>query len=267
MAFELLTGNHKNNSLIVVLGPKVTVMLFNKSSILDNQRRPAPTFLILIIVFTYALLSSGCAGTNPLNGYNFTDATIAVEAPVAPPPSIITNADDDFLGVFTGSAESLFRATTAVVKESKMPKARRRIKRAAESIDVSLLVANGILDRSARYLHFAPVEEKEAPDLLLLLNIHQHGIYSGPSFDGRTEFFLNAHVQLLDDYTGESLWEEEINIAEPISDHLLFSNIRSTQDLSKMSEEEMVEALERMSDYTADAIVRRLRSDIHRANR
>ncbi len=242
-------------------------MIIKKSSFLYNPYLPAPSFIVAFTFFVYALFSSGCAGLNPLTDYDFTEATLAVEAPIAPPPAIVTNSDYDIAGVLEGSIESIFTATTAVVKESKAGKARRRIKRASEQTDVALLVAEGILERSERYLNFAPVEKGSAPDLILFLNIDRHGIYSGPAFDGRTEFFLDAYIELVDDLTGERLWEKELHVQEPISDYLLFSNIRSSNDLSNMSEEEMSEALERISDYTADTIVRVLRREIARAKR
>lgn len=242
-------------------------MLINKSSIVYNQRRPAPSFVILLLVFIYALFTSGCAGVNPLSEYNFTDATLVVEAPVAPRPSIVTNSEYDILDVFEGSAESIFRATTAVVKETQAHKARKRIKEAAEDVDVSMLVAEGIAERAERYLGFAPANKGAYPDLVLRLRIAKHGLYSGPAFDGRTEFFLDAYVELIDDYTGESLWNKDVSIVEPVSDHFLFSNILTSKELSDMSEAEMQDALYRISDYTADYVVRVLRREIHRAQR
>lgn len=242
-------------------------MVSIKSSFLYN-RRPAPTLLIFILVLGYAILFSGCSSSlKQLAAYDFTDATLVVDAPIAPPPSIITNSEYDILGVFEGSAESIFKATTAVVKESQAEKARRRIKRAAEQVDVSLLIANGVLERSERYLPFIPAEENEQPDLILLIHVDRHGIYSGPAYDGRTEFFLDAYVELIDDYTGNTMWDKDISIKEPISDHIFFSNIRTSKELSEMSEEEMIDAMERISDYTADTIVQVLRREIARAKR
>ncbi len=266
-ALKLYRVNTQNALKTNFQGSKVTVMLFSKSSIQYNKWRPAPSLLTFILVLAYAFLLSGCSRMNPLSGYDFADATLVVEAPVAPLPAIVTHTEQDILGVFEGSFESIFTATTAVVKESKVAKARRRIKRAAEKTDVSLLIADGILERSERYLNFVPAREGEAPDLVMVLHINKHGIYSGPAYDGRTEFFLDAHVSLFDDYTGDELWDKEINISEPISDHFFFSNIKSSNDVAGMSEEEMVEALERISDYTADATVRVLRREIARANR
>ncbi len=242
-------------------------MLSNKSSIVYNQRRPAPSFVILSLVLIYALFASGCAGVNPLKEYDFTNATLVVEAPVAPKPSIVTNSEYDILDVFEGSAESIFRATTAVVKETQAHKARKRIKHAAADLDVSMLIAEGIAERADRYLGFSPAPKNTYPDLVLRLHIEKHGLYSGPAFDGRTEFFLDAHVVLIDDHTGEALWDKDVNIAEPVSDHFLFSNILTSKELSDMSEEEMQDALYRISDYTADYVVRVLRREINRAQR
>ncbi len=242
-------------------------MLINKSSIVYNQRRPAPSFVILLLVLIYALFTSGCAGVNPLSEYDFSEATLVVEAPVAPKPSIVTNSEYDILDVFEGSAESIFRATTAVVKETQAHKARKRIKNAAEELDVSMLVAEGIADRAEHYLDFTAPKAGTYPDLVLRLHINKHGLYSGPAFDGRTEFFLDAHVELIDDYSGEELWDKDVSIVEPVSDHFLFSNLFTTKELSDMSEEEMQDALYRISDYTADYVVRVLRKEIHRAQR
>lgn len=242
-------------------------MLSNKSIIVHNKWRPAPSLLILALVFFYALISSGCAGLNPLTDYDFSGRTLAVEAPVAPAPRIITNSDHDILGVFKGSPEAIFTATTAVVKETRVAKARQRMKDAADKTDVAWLVAEGIMNRSERYLRFPPAPADELPDLLLLVRINDHGIFSGPAYDGRTEFFLDAYVELVDDYTGDSLWKKQLSISEPISDHFFFSNLRSSNELSNMSESEMRDALERISDYTAETVVQVLRREIARAKR
>ncbi len=242
-------------------------MVSIKSSFLYN-RRPAPSLFIFIFVLVYAILFSGCSRSRhtvqaqPVIIYDFAGATLGVDAPIAPPPSIITNSERDIAGVFRGSAESIFKATTAVVKESQAKKARRRIKQAAEQVDVSLLIADGVLKRSERYLPFIPAEKHEQPDFILLVRVNKHGIYSGPAYDGRTEFFLDAYFELIDDYTGNTVCGRGISIREPISDHMLFSNIFTSKELSEMSEEEMADAMERISDYTADTIVQGLRREL-----
>jgi hypothetical protein len=49
--------------------------------------------------------------------------------------------------------------------------------------------------------------------------------------------------------------------------HALLSNLRSAKTLSELDEAQMIEALERLSEYSGDAIMRALNHDLARAHR
>ena len=221
------------------------------------------------------LLFTGCSSSRkvvyeappPYVYYDFHDAALAIDAPIAPVPDIITNADTDVLSINKKDPLSIFRAAGAIAKESSATKARRRLREAGKEIDVSELVAKNILEGTQPMLGMNPVEHLQEADFILELCINRHGVHAGPSFDGHLGFFLNADVALFSPDTGERIWAQRIDIEEPLAYNSLFSNLHAARELSEMDEEEMIEALVRISEYSADAILRNLRRDIYRPYR
>lgn len=237
-----------------------------KSSILNNR---APRHLIVAALFlSMGFISAGCSSSNrQLVKYDFRGARLAIDAPIAPPPAIITNTDDDLWGLSEGTVGSVFRAATAIAKESNAHKARKRMRSAADQVDVSLIIAEELESKVERYLRMQPVSDFGQADFIMALFIDQHGLYMGPSFDGRMAFFMEGQVELIDPLSHRTIWRKDINVEEPVAYNALFGNIQSARNLAEMDEQEMIEALERLSAYSADAIMRALQRDLARAYR
>lgn len=222
---------------------------------------------VLLLLLAPALFLLGCGGGHRLSRIDFTGSTLALDAPLAPAPRIITDTEHEvFAGVASRTVGGLFRAATSIAKEANAEKARRRLDRAADSVDVSMLIAEEALPRAARYMGAIPSEDLDGADYVMILRVHKHGIYAGPTYDGAMEYFLEAQVDLIDNHTGRRVWKREVAVQEPVNDggFILFDNIRSARDLDALSEAELIEALERLSRYSADAITRTLARDLHR---
>jgi hypothetical protein len=239
------------------------------SFILNTARVRTPGFRAAWMAWLLvpALFLFGCGGGHRLARYDFSGHTLALDAPVAPVPRIITDLEGDIVeGVATRRIGAIFRAATSIAKEANAEKARRRLDRAADSVDVAMLVAEGVLPRASRYMDAIPSEDLDGADYVMILRIHHHGIFAGRTYDGSMDYFLEARVELVDNHSGRLVWKRDIGVEEPINDggFYLFDNVRSAKALEEMSEADMIEALERLSRYTADAISRTLARDLHR---
>ncbi len=244
-------------------------MMNTTSFILNTARLRSLRFMAgwMAWVLVPALFMMGCGGGHRLARYDFSGHTLALDAPLAPVPRIITDLEGDIVeGVATRRIGAIFRAATSIAKEANAEKARRRLDKAADSVDVAMLVAEGVLPRTARYMDAIPTEDLDGADYVMILRIEHHGIYAGRTYDGSMEYFLEARVELVDNHSGRLVWKRDIGVDEPINDggFYLFDNVRSAKALEEMSEADMIEALERLSRYTADAISRTLARDLDR---
>jgi hypothetical protein len=238
------------------------VKMNTASPILNNPWGLFSPFLTLLLT---TLTMAGCAGRHHLARYEFEGHTLVLDAPQAPVPEIITDIEGDLIeGAVVGTAGALFRAATSMAKEANAHRARKKLGRAADSVDVALLVGQDVLPQAARYMRAVPSDDLDAADFVMILRIHRHGIYAGPSYIGGMEYFLDARIELIDNHSGRLVWKKEVGVHEPINrgGFYLFDNVRSARELAEMSEAEMIEALERLSHYTADAIARELGEDL-----
>ncbi|MEZ4699891.1 MAG: hypothetical protein R2834_06145 [Rhodothermales bacterium] len=239
-------------------------MMNNAYAFLNTAPRLRAILVWLLIAPTFFM--GGCARHHHyLARYDFQGQTLALDAPYAPVPRIITDVEGDVVGgVASRSVGGLFRAATSIAKEAHAEKARRRLDRAADSVDVSMLIAEEALPRAARYMGAIPSEDLDRSDFVMILRIKNHGIYAGRSYDGGMEYFVDARVELIDNHSGRLVWKRDVGVQEPLNDggFYLFDNVRNAKALSELSEEELRDALERLSRYTADCITRTLANDL-----
>ena len=206
------------------------------------------TYLLLFIA---SLWMAGCAHKDRLHEYDIYQATLAVEAPLAPLPDIVLAEGWSAEDPLNSPLENLILAAPRIINETRVYTAQKRLDRAGEEVDVAYLVAEGILDRSETSLRMIPVNHPADADFRLVVDIQRHGIHTA---HGLT-FFLNAHTTLFRQETGARVWTRKIEITKKVSDQGLFRNLKATRELNEMSKEEFIQMLEMISDYSADAIV------------
>ena len=245
-------------------------MLSTSSSILNTPYAIARRVCYFIIPLLLILALTGCGPKNYLHEYDFRGATVAVDALHAPIPQVRTEAFWDAADdVSEGDPISIFHAATTVVKGVKGLKAEKKLARAARNVDVSGLMAYELTHEAARYLRAEPSDDTIDSEFLIFLSIKDHGIYAGEYPEGVMEYFVDAEVELFDNFSGRRIWKKGISTHEPIHGNWLplFGNIRSANTLDKMTEDEMAEALERLSEYSAQSIARLLADDLRRSRR
>lgn len=224
---------------------------------------------LLFLPLLAALFAAGCGASHQLDDYRFDDATVAVVANIPPRPAVFTDAlfdarldPDDPLG-------SVFRAGTALAKHAEARRAQQRMDSALAYVDVAERTARRALHESARTLGYRPVDDPAHADFILDLRVADYGLVAD-SWDAVVYFEVEAELRLLDRRGRRTIWKQRIREAEPASVAAVglgttFGNVYTAVALSRLSVEEMAQALEDLADFTADRFAGALRHDYYAA--
>ncbi len=214
-----------------------------------------------------SLLVTGCRSTNHLQQHDFDGTRMAVVAAIPPHPTVFSDLffdarvnPDDPLG-------SVFRAGTAIAKQGQVRAAQARMDSALMHVDIAERIAEDALLGGARYLGYRPENDLDRADYILDLRVENYGLVAD-SWDAVVHFEVDAELVLVDHHTRQVIWKKHLRSTEPLSAAPLglgttFGNVFTASALADLSVEEMVEALEHLSDYTADRFVAVLRHDFY----
>lgn len=225
---------------------------------IPKHRSVAAPLLVVI------LATAGCASTGHLAEYEFNDRRLAVVTVAPPHPDVFTGDGVDLTG--EGWAGALFRVGTGIYKESQASKARMRLDSAVVSVDVSMRLADRLLEGGARQLRTRPVTSKEEADYELEVHVKRYGI-EADDWDSEARFHMEAEVFLLDAITGRRIWKAKVQESEPVNRRAWtgepmggpISDIVTASALANLSVPEMERTLEYLADYCADRVVDKLR--------
>ncbi|MEX0746951.1 MAG: hypothetical protein WD275_03050 [Rhodothermales bacterium] len=228
--------------------------------------------LACIIVLSIA----GCTSVNRISEYDFKDKTLAVTAPRSPRPDVFDELPDEPITTDTGEKKkgalsalaSLAEIATGVAKAFTAEDARARLDSASMQVDVAGLIVDGIRDKTARYLGATPTDDENAADYVVEIRIERHGIYAGESYTGEMKYILDADVVMLDNLTGREVWKRKMKERIPFtsgSTSSILSNLEGAVALSNVTVDQLVGALEALSDETSTSITRKLSRDIEKA--
>ena len=218
-----------------------------------------------LVALLLVTLFAGCASSR-LGEHDFADRTVAVVVSKPPAPEIDTS---NWLWIDPDNIlASVARAGAAIAKEASADRARERMMRAMEEVDVATRVADRTLERTALYLRATPHETEHDADYVLDVWIHNYGIQT-ESWDSAVYFRMKADVILLDGATGDQIWKERVKTKDPLTtipvSGYIAEDVLTAQALARLSEDEMIVAFERLADATADRIARELRDDLRKA--
>ena len=184
-----------------------------------------------------AFVVAGCGHTNHLSRYDFYRSTLYADAPLATPPDVYTDLAWRASGREGESVvEHAIRITGAVVKEVGAEEARRKLVEAEERVDVAMLRADQVGDL------------REA-DFLLEILVEKQGIYAVDPVTGSMQYGVDGKVRLIHLDSGKRVWERKFRERETFARSTpgVAGAILSGVQLSEMSVEEMVDALERLA--------------------
>ena len=219
---------------------------------------PITRSLLIALFLAQSLFSIGCAHKDRLHEFETRGATLSVDAPVAPLPDVILVQDAPLEHPDNSPLENLILATPRIINSTRAELSQIRLDKAAKEVDVALLVAHGILDRSEYELGMIPTDRIDRSDFTMTVDINHHGVSTARGLI----FFLNAHVALYDNHSENRIWVRDVEITKQIEEAGLFRNLKATKQLNDMSKAELIELLEMISDYTAEGIVNVLKESM-----
>ncbi len=223
-----------------------------------------PAIPILLFVAVVPTVLAGCGSQHRLAEYPFADASLGIESFFQAQPSVLTSA---YSAEYQGDPVSQVLSTGGqIARDVTARSVAEKLDSAAVIVDVKTRIADRTLDRSARYLGATPVPDPETAVYLLELVMHDYGI-DARQWEDAAYVFIDAEVTLIDAPTGQEIWSARVTRRDPITP-ILEGGATPTRDvvtaaaLADTSVEDLVPALERISDYCADLITDRLRSDL-----
>jgi hypothetical protein len=189
---------------------------------------------------------------------------------VAPPhPRVFTQ--DFYESEERGWLRSLLRIGSEMARDAQAERAGEKLAEASEEVDVAGLMADRVLERSARLLRARAVESVADAGFELEVRVREYGIRAD-SWDSHADFFIHAEVLLLESSTGTRIWKEDVESRDPINPGSWSSggslgNLITAQALGRLSVAEMREALEDLAVYSADRITSGLEEGLDRSRR
>jgi len=215
----------------------------------------------LALAVALASASAACGGTQHLSEYDFTGHALAVVSYAPFAPELWTGGVD----VDTSDPVSaVLSAGSRAAKEVEGRRARARLDSAARGVDVSKAMAERMLERSARYLGAEPVEDREAADYLLELDVRRLAIDA--RHEGGARLYMKGTVSLLDRTTGREIWHTDVTARDPLSPYLrsddLPGDVVTAGALYSQSVEDFERMLRGMARLSSEAVMDHLRSDL-----
>ena len=226
-----------------------------------------PLFARRVLLGLILLVGIGCGSTNRLHEVDLDDARVAVVANIPPRPVVFTDVLYDARIDPYDPVGSIFRAGTAIAKQSQARQAQARMDSALTHVDVADRVARQALRRSAPTLGYRPTNHVDDAGFILDLHIANYGLVAD-SWEATVHFEVDAEMLLIDRRTRRVIWKKRIREVEPVSHAGIglgttFGNVFTAAALSKLSVEEMVIALEHLADFTAAHLTAALRHDYY----
>lgn len=210
---------------------------------------------------------AACGGGHELERYSFAGSTLAVVDFAPPDPALWTGGYDvEGDDVIT----AVLDAGSQVAKDVEARRARIRLDSAASRVNVRERMSQWTLERAARYLGAAPVEDGAAADYLLELYIRQYGIDARG--DRPARLFINVEAVLLDRRTGYEVWTVDVNSHDRLTPSVATGSsvpidIVTAGTLHTLTAEQLRAELAGLTDFTADYLTNQLRKDLREIRR
>jgi hypothetical protein len=213
----------------------------------------------------FALILAGCGSSNRLARYDFYEATIYADAPLAAPPDVYTDlawSTEPRAG--DSPIMAALRIGSAVVKEVGAEEARRKLVQAEERVDVPARVADAAMERVTRLLRANEVGDLREADFLVEILVDRQGIFAADPVTGSLQYGVDGRVRMIHLDSGKRVWERKFRERETFARSVGGSPgaIVSGVQLSEMSVEEMAEALERLSYRMGSTVARYMGEDL-----
>jgi hypothetical protein len=226
----------------------------------------------IIIIFFIMILSltlSMCCSMNNLRGYEFRDHTAAALLDFPPPPQIFT---DDWTNVdWSNPVEAIFDIGTGIAKEVEVSKARKKLAKAMDKVDIPEIIRIETLDRGSEYLHYRPIGDTRDANYLFDIELRNYGI-EAQSWTAGVYFKIDVKVTLLDNNSGKEIWRRCFDERYPVSREVFglpdqANDIITAIALADLTSKQIASGMENLAHHTSDQIIHKLRSDFSKKQR
>lgn len=205
----------------------------------------------------------GACGGHHLADYDFRGRTIAVVPLGAPTPEIWTG---DHTIDTENPLVAVIEAGSAVAVHLEGRRARARLDSAATRIDMEDRIAEQALERSARYLGTRRIDDPNAADYVLEIDVVRFGINA--SGGQSATLFVEGEAVLLDGRTGREIWNQEVEAWDQLTPTIsgpgssAAGGVLTAATLTNISVADFERILQQLADYTADVMTGELREDL-----
>ena len=214
-----------------------------------------------------AVLALGACSGHHLEDYDFRSRTLAVVPLTPPSPELYTGSHD----ISSDNALiAVLEAGSAVAVELESRRARARLDSASHNVDIADRIAERATDRAGRYLGTRRMDDPNAADFLLEIDIEWFGIDAS---GGDATLFVEGEAILLDARSGREIWSEEVRAWDQLTPRIggpyegvpAAGTILTAAALTRITVEEYEGILEQLADYAADVMTDELREDLRDA--
>jgi hypothetical protein len=215
------------------------------------------------IVLALLVFLTSCVTLNRLNEVRLEGRTAA--AIVLSPPRAEVSSGFSFWVDPDDPVGSAIRIGTGIIKDAEARRAQERMDRALELVDLAEIIRERTLQGGAEALGCRPIGDADRAEILFDIEIREYGI-DIPAGQLGLNFTINIQVELRDREEDLLLWRRRIREVEPITPSVFgldetVGNVVTAVILSRLSEQEMAQGLERLAEDAGGRIVSRLHRD------
>ncbi len=215
------------------------------------------------------LVATACGPSHHLGEYDFHGSLLATVVDVPPYPEIATGPLVVDAPKGNDPIRSVLRTGSRVAREVAVHGSQEKLERAAGRVDMAAVVEDDALRRSTRILR-ADAGSESSADFLLEIVVDRYGI-EARDWDASAYFFINARASLVDRSSQRWVWRAKVKATSPVGPevfgHDVVRNVVTTAAVTDLSEDDMVRALQQLSEFSATEITNRLREDLLDARR
>ena len=206
----------------------------------------------------------GACGGHHLADYDFRGRTIAVVPLGAPSPEIWTG---DHTIDSQNPLIAVIEAGSAVAVHLEGRRARARLDSAATRVDMEERMAEQALERGARYLGTRRIDDVNAADYVLEIDVQRFGINA--SGGSSATLFVEGEAVLIDGRSGREIWNQEVSAWDQLTPTVsgpaaagAAGGVLTAAALTRLTVTDYERILEQLADYTADVMTDELREDL-----
>lgn len=225
---------------------------------------PEKRRLTLLAVLALTLSGAACGPSHHLGEYDFRNKLLAtvVDAPAYPEivtgPLVVDAPKDG------GAVRAVLEAGSRVAREVAVRRVQDKLEKASDRVDMAAVMEDDALRRATRILR-ADAGTTSSADFVLEIIIDRYGI-EARSWDASAYYFINARAVLEDRSSQRLIWDVKLKATSPVGPQVygqdVVRNVVTAAAIADLSEDDMVRALQQLSEFSATQITNRLRNDL-----